>query len=49
MQPDGCMSSRSLTGAVTDQLVAGLSEADLATAIGVLDHARERAESILDI
>lgn len=43
------VSSRQRVSAVTDQLVAGLSEADLATAIGVLDHARERAESILDI
>jgi hypothetical protein len=32
---------------VTDQLTAGLSATDVATAVSVLDHARARAESIL--
>jgi hypothetical protein len=34
--------------AVTDRLVAGLSEDDLATAVGILDQVRARAESLLN-
>ncbi len=41
------VSTRQRVRALTDQLVDGVSEADLGTTIGVLDHARERAESIL--
>jgi uncharacterized pyridoxal phosphate-containing UPF0001 family protein len=41
------MSTRQRVKATTDKLTAGLSEADLAIAIGVLDHVRGRAEAIL--
>lgn len=40
--------TRQRVKAVTDQLVVGLSEDDLAQTIGVLDHIRDRAEAILN-
>jgi len=41
------MSTRQRVKATTDHLTAGLSEDEVATAIGVLDHVRGRAEAIL--
>ncbi len=40
-------STRQRVKATTDQLTAGLSDADLATTIEVLDHVRTRAEALL--
>ena len=39
---------RARVGAVTGQLLTGLAEDDLATAVRVLDHVRMRADSLLD-